>query len=55
VVFLPTHEGFEGGGAANVSPAVAQLILQAVTVMLKGDFPESKMGLGSEVGEVVLN
>jgi hypothetical protein len=55
VVFFPIHAGFVGGGAANVSPATAQLILQAVTVMLKGDFPESKIGLGSDVGEVVWN
>lgn len=53
MVFLPVHAGFEGGGAANVLPAMSQSIGQAVTVMLKGDFPESKIGLGRELGEVV--
>jgi len=55
VLFDPVHAGFVGGEAAKVSPAVAQLMGHAVTVMLKGDLPASKMGLGSELGEVVWN
>jgi hypothetical protein len=55
VVLRPVHEGLVGGDEANVSPAVAQLMGQAVIVMLSGDLPESKMGLGSEPTEVVWN
>jgi len=51
VVLLPTHDGFVGGDAANVLPAVIHLIGQAVTRILKGDWPESKTGLGREGSE----
>ena len=50
-MLVPVHEGLVGGGAANVRPAVIQWMGQAVTVILKGDFPESKTGLGSENGD----
>ena len=46
VVLAPVHDGFVGGDAANVLPAVIHWIGQAVTLILKGDWPESKTGLG---------
>lgn len=55
VLLVPVQAGFVGGAEAKVSPAVGQLMGHAVTVMLKGDLPESNMGLGSEVGELVWN
>ena len=39
--------GFCGGEAANVSPAVGQLIKQAVTVIDSGGLPESQTGEGT--------
>lgn len=50
VVADPVQFGFVGGGAANVSPAIAQAIGQAVTLMDKAGFPESKIGEGSAGG-----
>lgn len=48
VVFCPVHAtGLCGGAAANVFPAVGQLIGQAVALMLKGGNPESKTGEGN--------
>jgi len=46
VVLAPVHDGFVGGDAANVLPAVIHWIGQAVTLILKGNWPESKTGLG---------
>lgn len=51
VVLAPVHDGFVGGDAANVLPAVIHWMGQAVTLILRGDWPESKMGLGIEGSE----
>lgn len=57
VVFGPTHAGFVGGVAANVSPATAQFTLHATAVIVSGGFPASKTGEGSTppAGVVPLN
>lgn len=47
LVAAPLHVGFVGGAAANVSPPTAQLIAHAVAVIVNGDNPESKTGVGS--------
>ena len=46
-VAAPVHAGSVGGTAANVSPASAQSIGHAVTLIVNGDRPESKTGDGS--------
>ena len=51
VVLAPVHDGFVGGDVANVLPAVIHWMGQAVTLILRGDWPESKMGLGIEGSE----
>jgi hypothetical protein len=50
VVAGPVQFGFVGGDAANVSPAKAQTIGQAVTLIDTGGCPESKIGEGSTGG-----
>lgn len=47
VLCFPVQAGLVGGGAAKVSPAIAQSIGHALTVIDKGDFPESNTGEGS--------
>ena len=46
----PVHAGLVGGFEAKVSPAIVQLIGQAIALIVKGGSPLSKMGLGSCVG-----
>ena len=46
----PVQFGFMGGDVANVSPPVAHTIGQATTLILKGGFPESKIGDGKLEG-----
>jgi len=46
----PVQFGFIGGDAANVSPPMAHAIGQARTLILKGGFPESKIGDGKLEG-----
>lgn len=58
IVFCaPVQAGLVGGDDTNVSPPVDHEIGQAVTVIVRGGFPESKTGEGSlpDEGGALLN